>query len=284
MISKISVLSQTLVSHQCFAEKLLIWLEKLGKYSKCLSCLSCKLFFSNNEIVSSLPYILSLMTLNLHSWQNLRENMHLLIVNTVLMNSFWKREFAVLYANNYKQFIHSYHLTRNFTTLTTLNLTVQIFPVSSLTNMLIEDCSLFQVISETLFEITKIETEGLKFLTFSSEKNQEYVLSKLILIDLSYLLTNIPKEWTEKLRIHFLKGFSLFLKLLKSLQSMNSVTRSAEKHIELEPEWEKSYFFLSRLQKPLSLLIEWCSRDQLLFTECLKLMLKEGKLIYGFVH
>ena len=150
--------------------------------------------------------------------------------------------------------------------------------------MLIEDCNLFQVISETLFEITKIETEGLKFLTFSSEKNQEYVLSKLILIDLSYLLTNIPKEWTEKLRIHFLKGFSLFLKLLKSLQGMNSVTRSAEKHIELEPEWEKSYFFLSRLQKPLSLLIEWCSRDQLLFTECLKLMLKEGKLIYGFVH
>lgn len=276
MISKVSVLSQTLVSHQCFAEQLLIWLEKLGKYSKCLSCLSCKLLFTNNEAVAqNAPHILSLMSLNLHCWQNARENMHLLIVNTVLMNSFWKREFAVLYANNYKQFVHSYLLTRNFTTLTTLNLTVQIFPVSSLTSILIENCNLFQVITETLLEITRMETEGLKFLTFSSEKSHEYILSKLILIDLSYLLTNIPKEWTQKMRTNFLNGFRVFVRLMKRFQGMNSVVRYTSKHIEFEPEWEKSYFFLSRLQKPLLLLIEWCSQDQVIFSECLKLLLTD---------
>ena len=57
------------------------------------------------------------------------------------------------------------------------------------------------------------------------------------------------------------------------LKGMNSVIRLTNNHIEYEPEWEKSYFFLSRLQKPLSLLIEWCSIEKRLFNETIKILL-----------
>ena len=55
---------------------------------------------------------------------------------------------------------------------------------------------------------------------------------------------------------------------------MNSVIRLTKNHIEYEPEWEKSYFFLSRLQKPLSLLIEWCSIEKPIFNETIKILLE----------
>lgn len=181
-------MNQALFSHQCFAEALLLWLQKLGTYSKCLSSLTCQLLFTSitnvNDTTESSPFILKLLAHNLHAWQQIRENMHLLVVNTVLMNPYWKKQFAMLYATNYRSFVHAHLTNRNFTTLTTLNLTVQIFPVSSLTSMFMEEADLLTVIVNTLIEIANIENEGMTFLTGSSEKTPEYVLSKLILIDL----------------------------------------------------------------------------------------------------
>jgi len=191
------------------------------------------------------------------------------------MNPYWKRKFAILYARNYKDFVKDYLINRNFTTLTTLNLTVQLFPVSSLTKLLLEECSLFEVIIDTLIDTTRMDIEDMLFLTGTSEKTPQYILSKLILIDLSYLLTNVPKEWSNQMRQNFLRGLRLFLVFLQKLQDINAVSRYSKNHIEYEPEWEKSYFFLSRLQKPLSLLIDWCASDKEIFSESIKCLLNE---------
>lgn len=43
-------------------------------------------------------------------------------------------------------------------------------------------------------------------------------------------------------------------------------------HIEFEPEWEKCYYFLSRLQKPTSFLLEWLTSDNHILVESLKIL------------
>jgi len=131
------------------------------------------------------------------------------------------------------------------------------------------------VIIDTLIDTARIDTEDMLFLTGSSEKTPEYILSKLILIDLSYLLTNVPREWTVKMRQNFLRGLGLFLMFLRKLHDINAVVRHTRSHVEYEPEWEKSYFFLSRLQKPLTLLIDWCASEKEIFAESVKCLFNE---------
>lgn len=277
-ISKATLVSHSLVSHQCFVERLLEWLQKLGKSSKSFSTLKCQLLLKNLDQNESGSFILRLLIDNFSSWQSARDKIHLLIVNTVLMDPYWKRKFALLYANNYKEFVKNALINNHFSALSTMSLSVQIFPVSSLTTTLLTECNLFESILETLFEISKLDTENLNFLNLSSVKTPEYVLSKFILIDLSYLLTNVPKEWTQQMRVNFLKGFKLFVRLLHKIHGMNSVVRLEDKHIEYEPQWEKSYFFLSKLQKAIILIIEWCSSDKEVFIESSRIMIDECKL------
>jgi hypothetical protein len=52
--------------------------------------------------------------------------------------------------------MRSYLVNKNFSTITTLNLCVQIFPVATLSCMLLEKCNLFEIIMETFIEITNM--------------------------------------------------------------------------------------------------------------------------------
>jgi hypothetical protein len=52
--------------------------------------------------------------------------------------------------------MRSYLVNKNFSTITTLNLCVQLFPVATLSCMLIEKCNLFEIIMETFIEITNM--------------------------------------------------------------------------------------------------------------------------------
>lgn len=49
--------------------------------------------------------------------------------------------------------------------------------------------------------------------------------------------------------------------------------RFTKAHIEFEPEWEKCYYFLSRLQKPTTFLLEWLTSDRHILIESIKLLL-----------
>jgi len=51
---------------------------------------------------------------------------------------------------------------------------------------------------------------------------------------------------------------------------MDSLKRLTQQHIEYEPEWETSFNLLIKLQKSISSLIEWCSSDSQVFTECFR--------------
>lgn len=48
--------------------------------------------------------------------------------------------------------------------------------------------------------------------------------------------------------------------------------RFTKAHIEFEPEWEKCYYFLSRLQKPTSFLLNWLLSDRHVLIESLKIL------------
>lgn len=55
---------------------------------------------------------------------------------------------------------------------------------------------------------------------------------------------------------------------------MDSLKRLTQQHIEYEPEWETSFNLLIKLQKSIHSLIEWCSSDTYVFTECFRYLLR----------
>lgn len=264
------VMHHSLVSHQYFAEKLLIWLQKVCDSSKGLKHILCKLglFVKDDRQCLIEKFMLSDTTF----WKSARSIMHQYYISIYFMEPNWKKEFAVLYAKNYKSIWRNY-VKNPDDTVSLTDLAVQMFTVISLSKYLLTNYSLMQIIMDTLIEHSKTSKGKLNFSRVRNKSNPEFKRAQFILYDLKYCLTAVPDEWTDELRKNFIQGFKSFVDFLKFMHGMDSLIRQTHTHVEYEPEWETSFNLLIKLARPVSALIDWCSSDRAVYIESFKYLL-----------
>lgn len=126
------VLHHQLVSHQYFAEKLIVWLQKICDTSKGLKHILCKLGMYVREDGHCL--IEKFMLADTTFWKSARQIMHQFYISIYFMDPCWKKEFAVLYTKNYKNIWRNY-VKNPDDAVSLTDLAVQMFTVISLVIM-----------------------------------------------------------------------------------------------------------------------------------------------------
>ena len=146
------MLHHSLVSHQYFAEKILIWLQKICEYSKGLKHILCQIgLFVRPEGHSCVE---KLMLADTIFWKSVRSITHQFFISVYFMDPYWKKEFAILYTKNYKLIWRNY-VKNPDDTVSLTDLAVQMFTVISLSKYLVANHNLLQTIMETLIEHSK---------------------------------------------------------------------------------------------------------------------------------
>ncbi|XP_078262328.1 E3 ubiquitin-protein ligase UBR1 [Rhinoraja longicauda] len=258
---RVEILHSNVVFHQAFALRLLSWLNQVIGYSAGLRQIFCEVVL-NQLPGSDQPCLISkLMLSDTKLWKGARKIFHELIVCSLLMETEYKRLFAVEFITHYKQlqleFVEDDH-DRNISVTAQ---SVQIFTVPTLARHLIEEHSAIRIIIEAIIELFSEHMDNGK-LHFQSYSQEKLLRKQMVLYDLKYVLISKPPVWTDRQREHFFEGFKTFLRLLKSMQNMEPVSRQIGQHLEIEPEWESAFTIQMLLKCILSMIQEWCASDE----------------------
>ncbi|CAF0875440.1 unnamed protein product [Brachionus calyciflorus] len=272
------VFHHTLIAHQYFSEKILVWLQKISEYSKGLKLILCEISLHVDSNNTNL--VEKLMLSDSVYWKSARTILHQFYISTFFMDQYWKKQFAILYTRNYK-LIWKNHVKNPDDIVSLTDLTVQIFTVLSLSKYLIEKFNIIQTIMDTIVEHCQINNGKLSFQRARHRNNSEFKRAQFMLFDLKYCLTAVPEIWSDDLRKNFVNGFKSFIDFIKLMHGMDSLKRLTQQHIEYEPEWETSFNLLIKLQKSISSLIEWCCSDQKVYEDCFKYLLDKLSKIEG---
>ena len=210
-------------------------------------------------------------------WKSARSIIHQFYISVYFMEPYWKREFAVLYAKNYK-LIWRNHVNNADDTVSLTDLAVQMFTVLSLSKYLLTHYDLLHTIMDTLIEQCKTTKGKLAFARGRGQRSTpEFKRAQFMLFDLKYCLTSTPlsstsgeAEWSEPLRVNFVHGFKTFVDFIKLMHGMDALKRLTQHHVEFEPEWETSFNLLIKLQKSIGLLVEWCASDKSVYMQTYK--------------
>ncbi|XP_069773436.1 E3 ubiquitin-protein ligase UBR1 isoform X2 [Narcine bancroftii] len=266
---RVDILHSNVVSHQTFTLRLLSWLNKVIGYSAGLRQIFCEVVL-NQPPGSDQPCLVSkLMLADSKLWKGARKIFHELTVSSLLMETEYKRLFAIEFITHYKElqleFVEDDH-DRN---LSVTAQSVQIFTVPTLARHLIEEHGALRIIIETIIELFAEHMDNGK-LHFQSYSLDKLFRKQMVLYDLKYVLISKPPLWTDRQREHFLEGFKTFLKLLKSMQNMEPVSRQIGQHLEIEPEWEHAFTIQMLLKCILSIIQEWCASDEQVLLQAYK--------------
>jgi E3 ubiquitin-protein ligase UBR2 len=207
-------------------------------------------------------------------WKIARSAWHRLIISGMLMEYENKKELAInftkVYANIMQDFLRDDHYHSN----SVVSLSVQLFTVPTIAHHLIAQESAFFKLMHTYYSECIEKYIKNKILVFpknaaaSFNKRAHYIIT-----DLKYLLTFKPDMWTQDLRLGFLHGIQIVLRLLKSMQGMDSVTRQVGQHMEYEPEWESAFTLHIKLSALITSIIEWCSTDKVILIKVYRMVL-----------
>ncbi|XP_048456442.1 E3 ubiquitin-protein ligase UBR1 [Rhincodon typus] len=261
------ILHSSVVSHQTFALRLLSWLNQVVSNSAGLRQIFCEVVL-NQEPDSNQPCLISkLMLADAKLWKGARKVFHELIVCSLLMETECKRLFAIEFVTHYKQlqleFVEDDH-DRNVSVTTQ---SVQIFTVPTLARHLIEEHDALKIIVETIIELFSEHMDNGK-LHFQSYSPDKLFRKQMVLYDLKYVLIGKPPLWTDRQREHFLEGFKTFLRLLKTMQNMEPMSRQIGQHLEIESEWDRAFTIQMPLKCILTMIQEWCASDLILVAFC----------------
>lgn len=198
-----------------------------------------------------------------HLWKSARTHWHHLLISGMLLEYDNKKELAKIFTKNYgsvmKDFIkddhdHSYSIS---------SLSVQLFTVPTLAHYLIAHEDILFIILNTF--VSECSRKCNKFGKLEFERNmpnQAFKRAQYTLYDLRYLLSVVPKTWTNDLRKGFLQGLSVMLNLMTMMQGMDAASRQVGQHMEYEPEWESAFNLHIKLAYCISLALEWCGTDE----------------------
>lgn len=185
-----------------------------------------------------------------------------------------KKELAINFTKVYTNIMQDFLRDDHYHSYSVVSLSVQLFTVPTVAHHLIAQESAFFKLMHTYYSECIDKYIKNKMLVFP--KNAATTFNKrahYIITDLRYLLTFKPEIWTQDLRLGFLHGIQIVLRLLKCMQGMDSVTRQVGQHMEYEPEWESAFTLHIKLSALITSIIEWCSTDKVILIKVYRMVL-----------
>uniref|UniRef100_A0A674MHK8 E3 ubiquitin-protein ligase n=1 Tax=Takifugu rubripes TaxID=31033 RepID=A0A674MHK8_TAKRU len=275
---RVEILHSAVMAHQTFALRLGSWFQKIIGYSAGFRQAFCQVALDNNT-GSDQPCLISrLMLHDARMFKGARKIVHELIFCSMLMETEFKRIFALEFTKHFTQLQKDFINDDHERSVSITALSVQIFTVPTLARQLIEEANVIKVIVDTVMELLREHLDASNHFFFPGYSPDKFSRIRLIFHDLRYILISKPSVWTEELRTQFVEGFKVFLKLLKCMQGMEEVKRQFGQHIALEPEWEAGFYLQIQLRHILAMFQDWCSSDDeiltLAFKECHKVLMQ----------
>uniref|UniRef100_A0A8C2H8R9 E3 ubiquitin-protein ligase n=1 Tax=Cyprinus carpio TaxID=7962 RepID=A0A8C2H8R9_CYPCA len=284
---RVQVMHSSVVAHQCFALKALTWLGQIIRYSDALRRILCQVGLQRGPEGENSSLVDTLMLCDSKMWKGARNVYHQLFMSSLLMDSKYKKLFAIQFAKVRLPFAVAESLFRLCSSSPPLldyvkddhdrefsvtDLSVQMFTVPSLARMLITEENLMTTIIRTFVDhLRHRDLQGrFQFERYTAQQAFKFRRVQSLIGDLKYVLISRPTEWTDQLREKYLEGFDAFLELLKCMQGMDPVVRQVGQHIEMEPEWEAAFTLQMKLTHIISMMQEWCASDERVLIEAYK--------------
>ncbi|XP_023141647.2 E3 ubiquitin-protein ligase UBR1 [Amphiprion ocellaris] len=269
---RVEILTATVMAHQTFALRLGPWFQKIIGYSVGFRQAFCQVALEPNADRDQPCLISRLMLHDARMYKGARKIVHELIFCSMLMETEFKRLFAIEFTKHYKQLQKDFINDDHERSISITALSVQIFTVPTLARQLIEEGNVIKVIVDTVLELLREHLDDNNRFFFLGYSSDKFSRIQVIFHDLRYILISKPSVWTDELREQFLAGFKDFLGLLKCMQGMEEVKRQLGRHIAVEPEWEAGFTLQIQLRHILAMFQDWSSsNDELLllaFKEC----------------
>ncbi|XP_048829755.1 E3 ubiquitin-protein ligase UBR1 isoform X1 [Brienomyrus brachyistius] len=267
---RVEILHSAVMAHQSFALCLGSWLQKIIPYSVGFRQLFCQVALEPSQVADQPSLISQLMLHDSKLYKVARKVIHELIVCSLLMETKYKRLFAIEYTKYYKQLQKDFIIDDHERSISITSLSVQIFTVPTLARQLIEEGNVIKVIVETVMEMLSEHLDSSNRFHFQGHNVDRFYRIQDIFHDLRYILISKPTVWSSELRAQFLEGFRAFLRILASMQGMEEVKRQFGQHVEVEPEWEAGFSIQILLRHILSMLQEWCASDEEVLLQAFK--------------
>lgn len=280
---KVAIFHKNTVACQTFALQLLHWFQEfLGLSAK------FRVIFSDIILTSPTSTNFSLRQILLYDiklWKIARSAWHRLLISGMLMEYDSKKELAINFTKVYTNIMQDFLRDDHYHSFSVVSLSVQLFTVPTVAHHLMAHESAFFKLMHTYYAECIEKYIKNKVLVFP--KNAASTFNKrahFIITDLRYLLTFKPEVWTQELRLGFLHGIQIVIRLLKSMQGMDAVTRQVGQHMEYEPEWESAFTLHIKLSHLITSIIDWCSTDKVILVKVYRMVLtalNENKFIVG---
>lgn len=275
---RVEILHASVMAHQTFVLRLGTWFQKIIGYSVGFRQAFCQVALEPNAD-SDRPCLISRLMLHDGTmYKGARKIVHELIFCSMLMETEFKRLFAIEFTKHYKQLQKDFIVDDHERSISITALSVQIFTVPTLARQLIEEGNVIKVIVGTVMELLREHLDDNNRFCFHGYNSDKFARIQVIFHDLRYILISKPSIWTEELRREFMEGFKVFLGLLQCMQGMEEVKRQFGQHIAVEPEWEAGFSLQIQLRHILAMFQDWCSSDDeillLAFKECHKVLMQ----------
>lgn len=283
---KVLVVHSHVIAHQMFALRLLTWLQKLTTMAKGFRMIFTSVALkvnpldkcsSDSLLQPPLPSVVEgILQRDSLLWKSARLHWHRLFISGMFMEYESKKAFAKVFTNHYGSVLKDFIRDDHDHSFSIASLSIQIFTVPTLAQYLIahEDV-LFILLNTFISECSRKCNKAGKLEFDRATPSGPFKRAIYILYDLRYLLGSPPDTWTDELRKGFLQGVSLILNLLTYMQGMDSVTRQVGQHMEYEPEWESAFNLHIKLAPVITLILKWCSTDQIVLVKAYRLTLKK---------
>ncbi|XP_052436368.1 E3 ubiquitin-protein ligase UBR1 isoform X3 [Carassius gibelio] len=269
---RVEILHTAVMAHQTFALRLGAWFQKIIGYLVGLREVFCQVALEPGADNNQLCLISRLMLHDAKLYKGARKVVHELIFSSLLMDTEFKRQFAMKFTEHYKQLQEDFISDDHQRNISITGLSVQIFTVPTLARQLIEEGSVIKVIIETVMDMMRAHLDSSNRFQFQGHNPDKFFRVQVTFHDLRYILISKPSVWTETLRVKFLEGLRVFLRFLCCMQGMEEVKRQLGQHVEVEPEWEAGLTLQMQLRNILAMFQDWCSSDErvllLAFQEC----------------
>uniref|UniRef100_A0A8C2DQF1 E3 ubiquitin-protein ligase n=1 Tax=Cyprinus carpio TaxID=7962 RepID=A0A8C2DQF1_CYPCA len=268
---RVEILHTAIMAHQTFALRLGAWFQKIIGYSG-LREVFCQVALEPAADNNNPCLISRLMLHDAKLYKGARKVVHELIFSSLLMDTEYKRQFAMKFTEHYKQLQEDFISDDHQRNISITALSVQIFTVPTLARQLIDEGSVIKVIIDTVMDMMREHLDSNQRFHFQGHNPDKFFRVQVIFHDLRYILISKPSVWTETLREKFLEGLHVFLRFLCCMQGMEEVKRQLGQHVEVEPEWEAGFSLQMQLRHILAMFQDWCSSDErvllLAFQEC----------------
>ncbi|XP_046903856.1 E3 ubiquitin-protein ligase UBR1 [Hypomesus transpacificus] len=275
---RVEILHSAVMAHQSFALRLGTWFQQIIGYSGGFRQVFCQVALEAGGAGSGQCLISLLMLQDARLYKGARKIVHELIFCSLLMETEYKRLFAIEFTKHYMQLQRDFISDDHEKSISITALSVQVFTVPTLARQLIEEGNVIKVIVDTVIDLLREHLDVNHRFHFQGYNSDKFFRIQMIFRDLRYILISKPSLWTDELRKQFLEGLRVFLGLLNCMQGMEEVKRQLGQHIEVEPEWEAGFSIQIQLRHILAMFQDWCTSDEkvllLAFKECHRALMR----------